>query len=458
MIATNDFRIQVAKQTARGIYPANPTYGLRVLDGGLSSKPTLDTKNIADGSIWTPSIKRIGYIESGGQPTFTVDPISAGLLLTAGMGTDTPAGGSDPYSHVITPATSMSGFPYLTFWQEFDGEWSVFHDCQIVGFELACSTDNKFMTIQPTIIGMAKEQKCGKPTPAAAETDLYHWLDAGGYWVLAGDPANLMHADVTAIDLEAECVSYLDDFKTKFNAHCAATTGMAAQHHKAADAANTLGYGACTNLAGCYTALTEIRAKLPLHAANASAHYFAETITPSANWVEPCTSLAEAIAAIQELEGYVNAPGLYPLHLGARPCLRSFKLTLGMDAKGLQGEDMVACTVHRGKGTISVAAEQYMSDFRTYNLVKWGDPAAAAGTYITDDVQSGSIYVKFITEPVGGKERSLAISVPKFEFNPEPIMSTFGNPEGGEIYLTLGGDAVAAVPATVTLLNGVSAY
>ena len=68
MIATNEFQLQVARQTARGAYPAAPTYALRVVSGGLSSKPTVDQKKVGDGSFWTTALKRTGYIETGGEP------------------------------------------------------------------------------------------------------------------------------------------------------------------------------------------------------------------------------------------------------------------------------------------------------------------------------------------------------------------------------------------------------
>ena len=89
MIATNEFQLQVARQTAKGAYPAAPTYALRVVSGGLSSKPTVDQKKVGDGSFWTTALKRTGYIETGGEPVLICDPNSLGLIVYGGMGTDT---------------------------------------------------------------------------------------------------------------------------------------------------------------------------------------------------------------------------------------------------------------------------------------------------------------------------------------------------------------------------------
>ena len=179
MIATNEFQLQVARQTARGAYPAAPTYALRVVSGGLSSKPTVDQKKVGDGSFWTTALKRTGYIETGGEPVLICDPNSLGLIVYGGMGTDTPSGGADPYSHVITPSTT---FGYFTFWQEFDDGWSVFHDCQIVGFELSGSTDDKFLAIKPPQhMGTVRNP----PGPGGRRL---HWRTLG-FWALTSGHA-----------------------------------------------------------------------------------------------------------------------------------------------------------------------------------------------------------------------------------------------------------------------------
>jgi len=453
VIATNEFQLQVARQTAKGAYPAAPTYALRVVSGGLSSKPTVDQKKVGDGSFWTTALKRTGYIETGGEPTLICDPNSLGLMVYGGMGTDTPSGSADPYSHVITPSTT---FGYFTFWQEFDDSWSVFHDCQIVGFELSGSTDDKFLTMKPTIIGMALEQKCAEPAMATAETDAYHWLDAGGYWALTGDLTNMDHQDVPT-DLDT-LKTALTNFKAKYNAHCAVASG---RHHKAADAVNTLAFADNpADLAACIVALTEIRADLIAHEANTTAHYFADTTdnNPSAAWLEPCVTLEDCLIAAEELIGYVNAPGCYNRHLGAMPGIKQFALTVGTNAKAIQGEGLTAYAIHRAGGSIRIAAQQLMEDFRAYNLVKYGDPAAAAGTDVTSEIQKGSFAVKF-TASVTGNERSCLVSVPEFDWDPVPVMSLMGDPEGNEIYLPIEGEAAGSAPlATVTVVNSVATY
>ena len=214
------------------------------------------------------------------------------------------------------------------------------------------------------------------------------------------------------------------------------------------------------DLPACIAALTEIRAGIIAHEANTTAHYFADTTdnNPSAAWLEPCVTLEDCLIAAEDLIGYVNAPGCYNRHLGAMPGIKQFALTVGTNAKAIQGEGLTAYAIHRAGGSIRIAAQQLMEDFRAYNLVKFGDPAAAAGTDVTSEIQKGSFAVKF-TASVTGNERSCTVSVPEFDWDPVPVMSLMGDPEGNEIYLPIEGEAAGSAPlATVTVVNSVATY
>lgn len=452
MIAIHDFNLQVAKQTARGAYPAAPTYFLEVVEGGLSSKPNIDSLNICDGRIFGASKKRIGYVETGGQPTITAQPKDMGALVAWCFGADSVAGGADPYTHTITPATSLASFPYFTVWQNLDDQWYQFRDCQIVSLEIVCGVDNKFMFIKPTIVGFAKEKKVAAPAGATQETDTVHWLDAGGYHCLWGDFTNLDHSSIPTS--AAELYTWLGTFKTKWNAHCAVATG---RHHKAADAVNTLGYATpVAALADAYVALDEIETDLNAHMADTATHYFAD-VTNTFSWDTPASE-ATALACAATVIGAVNSPGKYNGHVGAIAGARSVKLTFDMNATPIQGEGMTAYAVQRKPGTISIATDMLLEDFRLINLAKFGDPAAAAGTELTTEIQTLSFATKF-TASTTGNERSIAISVPQFDLDPEPLMGLMGNPEGTEPIVTVGGEASGTAPiATVTVVGSVSAY
>ena len=457
MIGIHDYALQMAKQTARGVYPAAPTYFLEITEGGLVSRPTIDSLNLCDGRMFGTSKKRIGYVETGGTPTLTAQPKDMGALLAYAFGVDTCAGGADPQTHTITPAITMSGFPYVTFWQTLDTETTVYHDCQIVGIDVECSVDDKFMRLRPTIIGFAKEQYATAPAPATEETDIVHWIDGGGYYCLGGDYVNIEHSAVPT-DL-ATLKAFLTAFKVHYNAHCAVATGL---HHKAADAVNTLAYGdAPADLAACIVALTEIRADLIAHEALTTTHYFADTTAnnPSSAWIEPCVTLANCLAACQDLIGAVNSPGCYQRHLGAVGCPRNFKLSFSMNATPIQGEGITAYAAHRKPGTIGIAMDMYLEDFRLVNLAKFGTPAPTVDvTEITTDIQQLSLTAKYTANVSPVLERSIQMTVPKFDLDPEPLMSLTGNPEGNEPIVTVGGEATGTVPiCTVTVINDVLA-
>ena len=453
MIASHNFALYAAKQTARGAYEANPTYGFEVISGGLVPKPNVASLNVSDNRMFGVSAKRISYIECGGQVTVTAQPKAMGAILAWAWGVDTPSGGSDPYTHVITPATTLTAFPYITFWQYFDGQWTQFRDCQIVGCDIECTNDGDgFMRLVLTVIGLAVEKRVAAPTPPADETDKVHWLDSGGYNTLSGDHVNLDHSDIPTD--AAELYVWLAAFKTKWNAHCAVASG---RHHKAADTTNTLSYATpVATLADAYTALDEIETKHEAHRIDTTVHYFADT-TNTLSWATPASEAA-ALACAAQVIGMVNSPGAYNRHLGATPGAKSLKVSFQMNAKGIQGEGLTAYAIHRAPGTIMGATDLLMEDFRLINLAKFGDIAPAAGAETTSEIQTMSLYRKFIAS-TSGNERSISIYIPQFDLDPEPLMTVMGGPDGSEIIATVGGEATGTAPiATVTVVDSVATF
>lgn len=451
-IASNKYNLQCAKQSARGVYPANPTHFFEMPGSGLTNKPTIDKLNICDGLLWTSAKKRIGYIETGGTPEVIGQPSGIGLLLYGALGGKSVAGAGDPYTHTITPATTMAGFPYFTFWQYFDDQWSQFRDCQIVGIDVEASVDSKFMRLKPTIIGMSRRMKVAAPgVPATEETVQFNWLDAGGYHYAGGDYAHALH---TALPTDLATVkTALAAFKTAYNLHMAVATGV---HHKAADAVNVLAYATpCADEAACVAACTEIRLDFNAHCALTTTHYFADILNPIVH-ANP-TDTATCITFLAEAMGKTNSPGSYDRHLGAKAGVRAFKFSAQLAATPIQGEDLSAYIVQRKKGTILASEDILLEDFELLNLAIYGDTNPAAGTEAVDTLTTSSLYVKFLYQTT--PERSVAFTVPQFDFDPEPLQSITGNPEGNEIIATIGGEASGSAPiATCTVCNETSAY
>jgi len=453
MLAIHDSCLMVAAQTARGVYPATPSYYWELIDGRLSSKPTIDKLNICDGRITGSSKQRIGYVETGGQPTITAQPKGMGAATAWLLGSDTPTGGADPYIHTQIPAASLDAFAYFTAWQYFAGEWAVFHDLQIVGGSIEVSVASKFMRIRPIIVGMAPMQYSEAPGALATqEADNVHWLDAGGYHCLNGDWTNLDHSDVPTDT--AGLITWLTAFKAAYNAHCAVASGV---HHKAADAVNVLTYETpCADLPACYVALDEIETDLNAHMADTTVHYFAD-VTNTFAWATP-NSEATALACAAVVIGAVNSPGKYNSHLGAVANIQRILFEMNWNATPIQGEGPTAYAVQRKPGDINIAVDQLQEDLRLYNFAVYGKPVPVAGDEVTTEIQNLGFTTKFIANTTGN-ERSIKIDVPQFYFDPGPLADLAANPEGTEPIVTVGGEAAGTAPiATVTVVNDVSVY
>lgn len=454
-INTSDFNLQFAAQSARGVYPVNPDYVAQIISGTLQANPTLGKLNVGDAGLWTPSFKRTTRQEAGGSITLLMQPQAAAALLYFGMGAIATSGAADPYTHAITPATSAAGFPHICFWQKVGGRWMLFRDCQVTSLEVTVANDASegFMLATIEVVGMRRPQYVAEPaTPATAESDAYHWLDATGYWVMDGDWDNLSHAAVPT-DL-ATLITWLTAYKASWNAHCAVATG---RHHKAADATNTLSYTTpAIDLAACIAALTEIKTDHEAHRVNTTVHHFADA-TNTLSYTTPCADLPACLLAVQEIQGWENSPGVYNAHLGATAALKSFTFSLNTNASNIQGEDVTPYAVQRKRGVISVAAELLVEDWRIVNLVQFGDIAPTAGDEFTDEIQLGSLVTK-LTASTSGNERSLKISVPQFDYDPSAVQVD-GDPEGGERFVTIGGEASGTAPiVTIEVLNDVDEY
>lgn len=455
MIDTKIFNIQIARQTARGVYPANPTFlGSLTNDARISNAPSADTLNVGESSLWTPSFKRIGRIEAGGSPVIAATPQLVGLLLYGGLGAVATTGVADPYNHACTPAASSSSFPLFCIWQRVDNLWELFRDCIMTEITLEVSNSDRWVRVTPTFVSLQKGKVVAAPgTPASAETDVYHWLDGAGYFCLDGDFTNLDHS--AAPTDTAGLITWLGNFKTKWNAHCAVATG---RHHKAADAVNVLTYATpVADLDAVKAAIAEIKTDHEAHRVNTTVHYFADA-TNTLTFATPLADEAACVAAVQQILGTANIPGAYNAHLGAQGGPQSFRLRATSNAGVIYGQDVVPYAVQRKRGVIEAVMSLLMEDFRIYKRIVYGDPAAAAETEATTEIQRGSLDVKF-TASTSGNERSIHVQVPQFDYLVESVAGLSGDPEGNEKYADVGGEASGTgTLVTVNVKNDVDEY
>lgn len=463
MLDTGNSALYLGKQSGPGIYDAEPTFALELVEGALTSKPTIARLNVRDGRLFGSSKKRTAFIATGGQPTLTLKPKSAGAISAWMQGNDTPSGAGDPYTHVGIPPTALAAgnFAMLTGWQCDLGKWAVFHDMQIVGGDLEMSTDLGWARAKPSFIGMAKEQYLSVADAADLtlpdlEEETIHWVDGSGYHCLNGDWANMLHLALPT-DLATQ-KTFLAAAKPIINAHFAVASGV---HHKAADETNVLTFATpLADQAAVNAAYTEIRAALIAHEANTTVHYFADTTdnNPSAGWLAPTVTLANTNVAAMDLLGTEIKPGCYNRHLGAVANIRKVLWSFDLKAEPWQGTGLTAYTIIRKPGDIMVAVDQLQEDLRLINLAKFGTPTPATGDEVTANPVKLGFTCKLIAN-ITGAERSLKIDVPEFDLDVAPLLDLTGNSEGNEAVVTIGGEATGTAPvSTITVVNDVATY
>ena len=451
-IASNRYNLQLAVQPARGIYPTTPTFFYECKGVGLQPKPTISRLEITDGRLWSPSLKKVTYLETGGQPDLIGQPNGLGAFIYGMLGACVSTPGT-PDNHVFTPAPDLSDFPYFTIWNFFDDHWHLFRDCQVIGGEFTVGVDNPWSLIRPIIVGMAPMEYVDEPaTEATEEEEWIHWLDGGGGHFLGGD---YQHAYMPALPQALDDVkTVLAAFKTTYNLHLAVATGL---HHKAADATNGLVYATpVADEAAAIAACTEIRTKYLDHLDQAGVHYFDDVVNPISH-ADP-TDTATCITFLQELLGAVNTPGCYNRHVGGKAGARSLTMAVDLRAQPIQGEAVVPYVIKRKRGSINVAVDLMLEDFELINLALFGDPNPAFGTQMTTKIQRLSMYNRFVAQMT--PEISLAFDVPQFDFDPEPMYGVTASPAGDEVIVPVGGECSGAAGSeiTVTLKNSVAGY
>lgn len=116
------------QSAGKGTLAATPKYafGLRggsVLRAGLEQEP----ERLTVVERVPPSVFRTAFLP-GLSAESRVWPKSAPLLLFGALGALSSTGASDPYTHTVTPATTL---PYLTAFTRLDSEYHKVRDCKV---------------------------------------------------------------------------------------------------------------------------------------------------------------------------------------------------------------------------------------------------------------------------------------------------------------------------------------
>jgi hypothetical protein len=113
--------------SGKGTLAATAAYGLGLRGGGvLAAEIEQDYEEVTSTSRLPPSAYRSG-VNPGASFTTRVWNKSAGLLYLGALGAISTTG-TNPYTHVITPAATL---PYLTLFSRLDTEYHKVRDCAI---------------------------------------------------------------------------------------------------------------------------------------------------------------------------------------------------------------------------------------------------------------------------------------------------------------------------------------
>src|SRR2546423_14897570 len=121
-------QVGIAKQTAKGVYPATPLYGFGVISGRMIETDvqeseiaqTWSTRGV-EGDDRTLVIPKIEF-------ECVATPGVLGLCLFGALGADTVTGAGDPSSHALTPIDATLDLPYMCFFGRYGPDYTLLQD------------------------------------------------------------------------------------------------------------------------------------------------------------------------------------------------------------------------------------------------------------------------------------------------------------------------------------------
>jgi len=438
------FSYQLAKQASgKGVPATAPAFFLDAIGGNVTGKRTSENQLVGDGNVFSTGYDWINTIEAGGSIDVLGQPISAGLLCAAVLGTDTKTGAGDPYNHEIVPNNSAGGTAYYTMWKQLDSLWELYPDCKVTEVTISGSVDKKALQLTASILGASKPQNITAPTPATEETTAFNWNHAYGYWCVDGTMSHLCTL-AKAVDLTtAEALA--NNLKAKYNIHCGAHT--TAPHGKANDAANTVTSADADDQAKLNTLLNEMKGDYNTHRASATFHWNADTthVVASAD----ATDLPSSLILVNEILDDYNK------HAGKAGSIKEFEVKLTRGFIPWYGESVVPYDLVEGRGDVTASFTLLIDELRLYNRIVYGVTDPATGTEITSLLMSGSFETKFDMGLT--PERSFAIDIPEITYTADDIGEGVSGDTGGEApALTVNGKASGTAP--IITINAKNSY
>lgn len=191
-VAGNIAKLRWAKQTAMGSVASASVFGSRVISG--MPKPVIVDEDFVETTGQQMVAARYRSMASGGGDVQAyVRPAMIGSWLYGVLGAVATTGAGDPYTHVVTPATSL---PWWTFWrQQGNLIWERFPDCKITKLVIHGEAF-KPLTATATIMGLKAQGQNAEETTVNVELG-----------------NEFMHSNATgALLLEGAAVASIDQF------------------------------------------------------------------------------------------------------------------------------------------------------------------------------------------------------------------------------------------------------
>lgn len=184
------FDMGFAIQSAKGTAASAATFRFPVNGGDVH--PTVGKANVS-GTTANPlaGASIVSRVAVEGAPTAFCRPRWLGVALYAALGAKAVSGGSDPYTHTITPALTQ---PWLTIWTGLDTAlFQSFVDCRIASLVLEARAGLPLVA-KMTVLGLSPIFRTAGQSAVAIETGV-PFLHADGLGALKFEGAA-----VSAID------------------------------------------------------------------------------------------------------------------------------------------------------------------------------------------------------------------------------------------------------------------
>lgn len=204
MVAANRADVAFAIQTAKGSPVAASTYRTYIT-GGRQPGQMRTQENFAEtNELRMVNDAYVAEVHADGNPTMYVMPKMIAALLTAVLGGRNSTGAADPYTHTLTPASTL---PYVTFWRWLaDLIYERSADCKVVSLNIH-GESGKPLTVTPKILGLTPIYKTSRETTVAVEVaQRFMHYDGAGALQVEGVAASTISSFDLDIDNNGQAV------------------------------------------------------------------------------------------------------------------------------------------------------------------------------------------------------------------------------------------------------------